>query len=164
MKKIVVALLTVLCGASAFADQCAYNSRTVAQTARAILVNQDFVYKYCELCGDEGPTEYPISSDNSGTVDGKAIHFRDRGANESGTGRFWEFAINETAKDGSATTLDLAYTYILIPGKQPGKGTLVNVGAILKCSFDGVKAQMPEASPIKRWNPSKVNCSTGACG
>ena len=72
---------------------------------------------------------------------------------------FWEFEINKGRKDGSAATLDLAYTYIYVGD------SLVNVGAILQCLKDGVKSALPEATPIIKFNPANVDCSaTGACG
>jgi hypothetical protein len=158
MKKIAVVFLMSLMSVSAFADQCAYNGRFVSQAARAILINHDFIYQYCELCGDKSPKEFPIYSDNENTMDKKAIHFRDRGDDGAGK-RYWELVINEGYKDGSAASLDLAYTYILI-GKS-----LVNVGAVLSCLKDGVKASLPDATPVLKFSPAKIDCSaTGACG
>lgn len=158
MKKIALILLMFMMSVSAFADQCAYNGRFVSQAARAILVNHDFIYQFCELCGDKAPQEYPIYSDNAQTIDKKAIHFRDRGDDGQGK-RFWEFEINKGYKDGSAQNLDLAYTYVHIGG------SLVNVGAILNCLKDGVKSSVPDATPVIKFNPAKIDCSaTGACG
>jgi hypothetical protein len=158
MKKIALFFLMSLMGVSAMADQCAYNGRFVSQAARAILINHDFIYQYCELCGDKAPKEYPIYSDNEKTLDKKAIHFRDRGDDGAGK-KYWEFEINSGRKDGSASTLDLAYTYIYIGG------SLVNVGAVLSCMKDGVKSSLPEATPVIKFEPSNIDCSaTGACG
>lgn len=158
MKKLILFFLLSIAGTSAFADQCAYNGRYLSQAARTILVNHDFIYQYCELCEDKAPKEFPIYSDNASTLDKKAIHFRDRGDDGQGK-RYWEFEINKGHKDGSAANLDLAYTYIHIDG------SLINVGAILKCLKDGVKASLPDATPVIKFKPSQIDCSaTGACG
>ena len=154
--KTIIAISVFFTASFAQADQCQWNGRFTAQTARAIMTKTDSLYTFCAPCGDTEVKAYMIENDNAGTKDGKAIHFRDQGTFQGQ--RYWEFSINEGHPNEAQ--LDLAYTYIFVSNEDGSNRQLVNVGGLV----NGCTPQAVEN--IMEWDPAKVKCISvdGSCG
>lgn len=144
IQKLVLAVL-VLFSSHAFADQCSWNNKSVAQRVRNFLAYYPGeVYTYCEPCGDTEMKSVYIGYDYESTLDGRAIHSRQQ-MNQTASGDvIWQLKINEAyAQAGINREIDLAYTFI-----KTNTGYL-NLGARFSCLNN------------KFWNPDSKEDFSG---
>lgn len=113
MKKLLIAALATL-SFSAFADQCAYISGTMASRG-ALLLSGAEIAEVCEPCGERAAI---VSTAKVGS-----LMVRD-----TGYMNYKEIVINGKG-------VDLAYTFVKIASKR-----FVNVAKVIGCKADGVSS------------------------
>ena len=115
MKKLFIAALATL-SFSAFADQCAYISKTMADRG-ALLIAGAEIAEVCEPCGE-------VASITSTTkVTSIAVK-------NTGYQNYKEVVVNGKG-------LDLAYTFVKVAPKR-----FVNVAKVIGCKADGVSSSI----------------------
>jgi hypothetical protein len=141
VKKIIGLMFVGLVSVS-YADQCAWNSKSVAQQAQDLIRrlaeknNQEAsVYEYCELCNDKVMKRVRIGLDADGKLkanlkDPLAAGSR-YGGRAPGEKRSWELIV--TTPSGASVDLDLAYTFVKVSANQ-----YANVGLLSSCPANGV--------------------------
>ncbi len=113
MKKIFIAALATL-SFSAFADQCAYISGTMASRG-ALLLSGAEIAEVCEPCGERAAI---VSSSKVGSLV----------VRDTGYQNYKEIMVN-------GKPLDLAYTFVKVSPKR-----FVNVAKVIGCKADGVSS------------------------
>ena len=116
---------------SAFADQCQWNDRSVAQRARAYLAyHPGPIYKYCEPCNDAGMQRIAYGQNKEDTLDRRAVNFRWVSRDAITPGALgWQLTFNE-GFEGVERSVDLAYIFI-----RSEQG-FVNVGGLIACTAE----------------------------
>jgi hypothetical protein len=90
MKKAILISIVSLCSASAFADQCAFITKTQAEKAVKAIIETQSVQGLCEPCGETKAQNIQVDS---------------VGLRKAGYQDFSEVVINNKG-------IDLAYTYV----------------------------------------------------
>lgn len=90
MKSLIVTTLLLLLSSAAFADQCAYITKTQAEKAVKVLIETQTVQSLCEPCGESKALTVQVNS---------------IGLRKAGYQSYSEVVINDKG-------IDLAYTYI----------------------------------------------------
>jgi hypothetical protein len=130
LKLLVITLL--FSSLPAFADQCQWNDRSVAQRARGFLAyHPGPVYTYCEPCGDTRMLRVTYGHNKEDTLDRRAVNFRWVSREQLAPNALgWEIVFNE-GFPGVERKVDLAYTFV-----RSEQG-FVNVGSMFGCASSG---------------------------
>jgi hypothetical protein len=112
MKKLAPCLFIALFSSLAYADQCAYITKSEAKSAKSYVPKGSQVLFLCEPCGETQPTPVQVSSSRAKPV---------------GSGNYWGLNINEVKAQ------DLAYTFV-----KTSKDTYTNLASLVGCPASGV--------------------------
>jgi hypothetical protein len=135
MKAILLALSLI--SSSAFADQCAWNSRAIADRGAKLIkqlagINGEkpSAYTLCEPCGETKMERVVLNEDNS-NASGFDVGFAQAEMGGEKFKTYWEVSLNRAS--ASPVKVDLAYVYV-----KTAKDVYANVATLVNCPVQGV--------------------------